>query len=372
DHQILEPALLKAGHARFHQRGRAGQELMHAFLLVQGVDDWGVFSGEFPKALFAPRVGQAAGIENETAAVAGVVLRQIMVKGKAENAHDQIVRPRLGLRHQTLQFFRGQHVLEGAHQRRESDGQLGVVQQPANIFQSKGHALQEMGFALIKAAEAIGAQRLHDAHEDERVVVAKERFAIELDVPGEGVEIIVEELLAKLGREIGLGVKQQRGDVVLQRAFAAALIIHKERLAIAQHYIARLKIAVQEIVIGSFQQKIGQAAKVVLKSLLVERNRGQPEKIVFEVVQVPVDRLAVKTSARVADGIVQVAPGFDLKARQLGNHFAINLHHRRGDGVARTTVGKKFKERGVAEVFFEVCAVVQVLGVNFRHRQAVA
>ena len=87
-----------------------------------------------------------------------------------------------------------------------------------------------------------------------------EGVALEVDEAGEAVEIVVEQLLAQRGRQIGLAVVEQRGDVVLQRAFAAALVVEKPRLAVAQHDVARLKIAIEKIIAIGGEQELGQAA----------------------------------------------------------------------------------------------------------------
>jgi hypothetical protein len=42
---------------------------------------------------------------------------------------------------------------------------------------------------------------------------------------GEGVEVVIEELLAEVGREVGFAVVEERGDVVLECAAAAALVV---------------------------------------------------------------------------------------------------------------------------------------------------
>jgi len=92
DHEILEAALLVDADSGVYQREDAGQELMDAFLLIEVVDDRGVFAGQGFETLFAARIGEAAAIENEAAAVSGFVGGQGLVKGKTENPHDQIIR----------------------------------------------------------------------------------------------------------------------------------------------------------------------------------------------------------------------------------------------------------------------------------------
>ena len=62
------------------------------------------------------------------------------------------------------------------------------------------------------------------------------------------IEVVIEQLLAQFRRQIGLRVIQKRSNVILQRAFAAALIIQKEWMAVAQHDVARLKIPIEKVI----------------------------------------------------------------------------------------------------------------------------
>src|ERR1700730_4323377 len=169
---------------------------------------------------------------------------------------------------------------------------------------------------------------------------------------------MIEQILTKFRRQIGLSVKQKRSNIVLQRTFAAALIIHKEGLAVAQHDITRLKIPVKEIVTRSAQQKIRQAAEIVFKRTLVERNARKPEKIVFEIVQVPRDGLPIEATDWIAHFIIQVAGRFHLKSRQHRNHLVIGLHDRCRDVLALAIRGEKLEKSRVTKVFFEISAMI--------------
>src|ERR1700675_4529662 len=160
DHEILEAAVLRVADAGVHDREHAGEGLVHAFLLVEIVDDRSVFAGESFEALFAAGIRETAAIEDEASAVTGIVLRQGLVKRKTENAHDEIV----GFRGKALQFLRGQHAVKRAQESWEFDWQLHVMQEPTEIFQGVGDALEEMRFAFIEAAKTVGAERLHDAN----------------------------------------------------------------------------------------------------------------------------------------------------------------------------------------------------------------
>ncbi len=155
----------------------------------------------------------------------------------------------------------------------------------------------------------------------------------------------------------------------MQRAFAAALIVQKEWLAVAQHDVARLEIPIEKVIVRRAQQEFRQPAEIVFQRLFVEGNAGEPQKVILEIVQVPGDGLAIEAGARIAHFVIQVAAGFDLKARQHRHNFAIGFHRRRSNVFAATILRQKLEERRVAEVFFEIGAVVQIFAIDFRHGQ---
>src|SRR5712692_4732594 len=156
-HQALEAATLIIAHAGIHQRHHAGEKLMHALLLIEIVDHRRVFAREGLEALFASGIRETASVENEPAAMPGLVFREGPVKRKTENPEDEV----FCFGSQALQFLRGQHASEGVHQRWQRDRELDVVKEPAQVFKRVRHALQKMSFAFIKSAKTIGAERLH-------------------------------------------------------------------------------------------------------------------------------------------------------------------------------------------------------------------
>ena len=189
---------------------------MHALLPAEIVDHRRVLARKGLETLFAPGIGEASAVENESAAVAGFVFWQPSVKREAENSHGEILcgtdQFRLGW--QGAQLFRIHHAFEGAHQGGQRDGQLHMLEQPTQALQRVRHALQKMSSLLIKAAKAISAQGLHEADVHEGVVIVHKSVAPEVDESREPVEISIEQLLPQLGRKVGLGIKQKRGDIV--------------------------------------------------------------------------------------------------------------------------------------------------------------
>src|SRR5712692_2206106 len=197
-----------------------------------------------------------------------------------------------------------------------------------------------MSLAFVKAAKTVGAQGLHNTDVNKGVVVPQEDFAVQRDEAGKPVEIVIEELLEQIGREVGLGIVQERSDVVLKSAFAAALIIHEKGIAVTQQDVAGLEVTVK--------------------------------KIVFEIVQIPGDGLAVEAGDGIADFVIQIAAGFHLESGQHGDNLAVRFDHWGGNDFTGAVFGKEFEKGGVAEVFFKVGTVAEVFSVDLRNGKAVA
>jgi hypothetical protein len=150
------------------------------------------------------------------------------------------------------------------------------------------------------------------------------------------------------------------------------LIVDEKGIAVAQHDVAGLEVAIEKVIAGSAEKKLGEAGEIFFKGMFVEGNAGEAEEIVFEIVEIPGDGLVIEAGVGIADAVVQVAASFDLEAREDGDNFAIGFDGLGRHGFAGTIFGEKFEERGVAEVFFEISAVGEVFGVDFRDGEAVA
>ena len=106
--------------------------------------------------------------------------------------------------------------------------------------------------------------------------------------------------------------------------------------------------------------------------MLVEGDAGKSEKIIFEIVEIPGDGLAIEAGDGITDGVVEIASGFDLEARKDGDDFAIGFDDSGRDDGALAIFGEEFEERGVAEVFLEIGAVIEIFGVDFRDGEIVS
>jgi hypothetical protein len=228
-----------------------------------------------------------------------------------------------------------------------------------------------MGAAFVKAAETIGAECLENANVNVGVIVLEEDVAVDVDVFRDAVEIVIEELLAEFGRKVGFRIEEERGEIVLQSALAAALVIEEIRLAMAEHDVAGLKVAVEEKIAIGAEKKFGEAFEIVFERLFVEWNAGEAKEIVFEIAEVPDDGLAVEAGAGITDGVVEIAAGFNLEFRKGFDNFAINVDDGRRDDGGVAMLRQKFKEGGVAEIFFKISALIERVAVDFRNGKAV-
>ncbi len=162
------------------------------------------------------------------------VERVALLVGKTLDAHTQTHRHRrdfaqLGGRHDPPQR---------RLKRRQGHGQAAVLQQPLQVADGVGHALEKMGLALVEAAIAVGAHGLQDADEGEPAIKLLETDRVDRRQRGRGLQILRLELVAEIERQVRLGVEQQRGEVVRQRAAPSPLVIDEPRLAVAHHDVA--------------------------------------------------------------------------------------------------------------------------------------
>ncbi len=196
------------------------------------------------------------------------------MKRKTENPHRQLA-GFLFFRNQALQLFRCHHTLERIRQRRQCNGQLDVVKQPAQISQCVGDALQKVLFALVEPAKAISAQRLHNAYVNVSVVKLHEFCAIKIDQTSQAVEIVIEQLLPQLGGRSALA-SYKREAMSYCSALCVRLDSRGKTADYLAHDVAGLKITIEKIIAAGAQEEFRQPTEIVFEGLLVEGNTGKP------------------------------------------------------------------------------------------------
>src|SRR5262245_43300214 len=69
NHEVLKTAALVVVHGRVHERHNAGHELVHAFLLIEVLDDGSVAAGKRLEPFFSAGIWKTATIENKAASI---------------------------------------------------------------------------------------------------------------------------------------------------------------------------------------------------------------------------------------------------------------------------------------------------------------
>ena len=138
----------------------------------------------------------------------------------------------------------------------------------------------------------------------------------------------------------------------------------------ADHDVAGLEVAVEEVASLGLEQELGEPLEVVLQRLLVERDLRQAQEVVLEVVEVPHHRLLVEAGPRVAHVVVQRPAGLDLEPRQDLDHLPVQVQRLGREPAVGAIRREELEERRVAQILFQVDPLVEVLGVDLGHGQA--
>ena len=118
--------------------------------------------------------------------------------------------------------------------------------------------------------------------------------------------IIINEFVADGLWQLRLHLIEQRHDIVIQRAFPSALKVDEIQLVIFDHDVARLEIAVHEIVARSLTEEVGESVEIAVEARLVEVDfLVRLHEIVFEIVEVVEDGLSVEARSGVGFAIVK-------------------------------------------------------------------
>ena len=210
-------------------------------------------------------------VEDEASSVAAEVVGNTLTEGETVDFHRQTLgfegKCRLGKADDLLQHL-------------QQIGNLGETM-PKFVLQAldgTGDALQEVSLALEPAPEAVGAQHLQQAEEDEVAQPCEERLLrhhkgsrCPLRRCREGlkrIQIDIDKPVALLVGEARTRLPEERGHIVVDRPLSPALEVDEPGYPVVYHHIARLEIAVHEGVGRGAEQHIGKTLEIVLKCSL--------------------------------------------------------------------------------------------------------
>lgn len=283
-------------------------------ILLEEVDDLAVEPGEGLVTLVLTGVVDGSAVEDVTAAIAGGVVGDAFFVGET---HDADGEESLGLV--------GRELLEvdevGEHAREVGILIEGLLEESAEVGDSVGNTLHKVRFLLEVAAEAIGAEDLEDAEEDEVAESAMEAIGVDGLIFLDSIDVFVDELEAERVGEISLSLPEERSDVVVERTAATALEVDEPRLSVLNHDVARLEVAVHESEGVGLHELVGEGIEVVLEATLFKFEPGSLEEAVLEIVEVPHNRTAVEGWDGEALGEVETLSAGELEVGEAANGF---------------------------------------------------
>ena len=246
----------------------------------------------------------------------------------------------------------------------------GVLQQIAHVIHSRRNAVYEVSLALEVAPEAIGSQHLQRAEEHEQVEACLEvSLGRHLGIVLQRVVVFGDEVAAQLVGIFCRCLPEERCQVVVEWSLAPTLIVDEARLAVHEHHVAGLEVAIQEGIARLCRQVFGQHAEVRLQLQLVEVQSCGLQEAIFKVVQVEEHAVLVELRLRIATAPVQSAGATHLNVRQLAN----GLHQQSPfllcvAASSLTSHAQGVEERLVAEVGLQIAQLVVAHGEDLRHR----
>ena len=129
---------------------------------------------------------------------------------------------------------------------------------------------------LFKVApETVGAQGLKVAEQHELAQLLTEMSLVKIwQESPYGTEIGRQHVFLQVFGVTGTGLPNERCNIVVDRALAAALEVYEVRNIVLKHYVAGLEVTVHESFAHVFQKVFLELFKVVLQTNLVKVQAG--------------------------------------------------------------------------------------------------
>jgi len=168
--------------------------------------------------------------------------------------------------------------------------------------------------------------------------------------------------------DIGLGIINEGGDVILRRPEPAPLVVNIPRLSVPDHDIGRLEVAEEKILLSCIQQVTGQNLKIPLKPGLIERCSYKLEEHVLVIVHIPDYALPVEAAVWITQRQVKPSDPFSLYAYQVTCDCKEEVFRLPVETFLIGTAGEPGKKVGITQVFKKIDLILGIIYINLRHR----
>ena len=361
-HEVAESSFHVSFDGSIHQGVGMFQEREDFTVVFQKLDDRCIQTRERFVAFVLARIVHGTAIEHITAPVAGRVVGDAFLVGEAHDLDGELAFLQVVL--ELLQLC--QLAEYGAEVR---IFRIILAQQLSEVLDGIRNALDKVRFLFEIATETVGSQHLQGAEQDEMAQLAEEIVAVYRLVLAECLDVFVQQLFAQAFRITGLGLPEEGGHIVKERAFASALEIDEPRFTVLDHDIPALEVSVHEGSRRTAEQYIAHLHEVVFQLVFLEIQSRSFQETIFEVVQIPEDGTLVEFSLWIATVEVKSVSTGKLDARKQTDGLAEQFLFLFGEGVGDAAFLDGMEKEGVTQVFLQVAGLVFRYAYHLRYGQ---
>ena len=182
-----------------------------------------------------------------------------------------------------------------------------------------------MRFLFEIATETISSQHLQRTEKDKVTKLAIKIGFVNRLVFAKSFHILLQQFFTKTIGIFRFRLPQERGYVVIERAFTSSLKVNKPWFAIFYHHITALKITIHKSSGRTTKQDITHFLEIIFQFILLKLHTGSFQEAIFKVIQIPQNGTLIELRLRITTGkIKSIGPG-KLNSRKQTNRFAEQL-----------------------------------------------
>ena len=170
----------------------------------------------------------------------------------------------------------------------------------------------------------------------------------------QGIYILVDQCLPECVREIGFGLPEEGGHVVVDRSPSPALEVNEPRPVFSQHDVAALEVPVHEGGCVLLQQDVGHGLEVIFQAVFLKIHARGFQEAILEIIEVPKHRAAVEGGLRIATVEIQSFSSPVLQGRQQADCFAEEASFSRVEVLFARAFGQHVEQGCIAQVFLQI------------------
>ena len=227
-----------------------------------------------------------------------------------------------------------------------------------------------MRFLFKVTTETVGSQHLQRTEKDKVAKLAIKIGFVNRLVFAKSFHIFLQQFFTEAIRIFRFRLPQERGYVIIERAFASALKVDKPRFPVFYHHITTLKITIHESSGRTAEQDIAHFLEIIFQFVFLKLHTGSFQEAIFEVIQIPQNGALVELRLRITTGkIKSIRPG-KLNSRKQTDRFAKQLFFLFGKNTGSTSFLYGMEQQSIAQIFLQIIGFIFRGNAHFGNRQS--